>query len=113
MENDRSSTRNAIDKIVSDLEKKVSQAEDSSDAATTPLDEAEAAESKALADRLWWIIRVAGAHSQGDMPWRASPPTPQDEQWCEEVIQAVRGKRARPSHPDPDIEQMLLDALPT
>jgi len=77
------------------------------------VDAATAAETKRFSERLWWILRAAWAHSQGDMPWRAHPPTSEDEAWCEQVIQAVRTKRARPPHPDPDIEQVLVDAMPT
>ncbi|HET9643036.1 MAG TPA: hypothetical protein VFP68_06700 [Burkholderiaceae bacterium] len=70
-------------------------------------------EQRLRSDRLMWILRAAYAHAEGCMPWRAKPPTGADAVWCDQVCYAVRDKRARPEHPDPDIEQLLLNAFPT
>ena len=64
-------------------------------------------------ERIKWVLAAALAHSQGSMPWRARAPTPADSQWVKQVCSAVQNKVARPPHPDSDIEQILLDALPT
>jgi hypothetical protein len=70
-------------------------------------------QDRAAVNRLCWILRAALAHSQGSMPWRAKAPTEGDSMWVDQVCHAVRDKRARPPHPDADIEQMLMDALPS
>jgi len=112
-DDDMESTRKAIDRISADLQARLTAATEVQGTDSGPCDAAEAAQAKHLAERLWWVFRAAAAHSQGDMPWRAHPPTEEDAAWCEQLIEAVRAKRARPPHPDPDIEQALLDALPS
>ena len=113
MADDIESTRKVIEKIASDFQAKVAAELIAQDSDSEPVYAESAATVKQTADRLLWILRAAQAHSQGDMPWRAKPPTKEDEAWCEQLIEAVLAKRARPPHPDPDIEQVLLDALPT
>ena len=64
--------------------------------------------------RRWlWICAVAVAHANSSMPWRAAYPSEDDLAWADQVGEAVIKKRARPQRPDPEIEQLLSDALPT
>ncbi|WP_042591485.1 hypothetical protein [Ralstonia solanacearum] len=70
-------------------------------------------EEERRAKRLWWICAVAVAHANGRTPWRADYPSEEDLAWADEVGEAVLKKRARPPHPDPEIEQLLVDALST
>ena len=113
MADDIETTRRAIGKIVQDFEAKVASSLRERGTSPDGVDEAAANEARQFAERLWWIFRVALAHSQAMMPWRAHPPTKEDEAWCDAIIEAVRQRRARPTHPNADIEQVLLDAFPT
>lgn len=70
-------------------------------------------EEMLFAKRLMYAIKAALAHSQGSMPFRANYPTQADVDWCDEVCKAVRDNRARPTHPDSNIEEALQNALAT
>ncbi|MHA6896373.1 hypothetical protein ACQUJT_20170 [Ralstonia pseudosolanacearum] len=105
------SSKDILAKIVKDAEDMQAEAERLLDAPPSgaPATEEEERDAK----RLLWIFRAAAAHASGAMPWRAGYPSEEDLAWVNEVCEAVRQKRARPRHPDPAIEQLLVDALPT
>lgn len=68
-----------------------------------------------LADRTMWAVAIAHYHAQQVVPFLdiyGGPRTPEDEEWGEEVRQAAAYKRARPVHPEPDIED-VLNQMPT
>ncbi|MGC5887796.1 hypothetical protein [Ralstonia pseudosolanacearum] len=105
------SSKAILAKIVKDAEDMQAEGERLLDAPPTgaPATEEEARQGK----RLLWICAVAVAHANGCTPWRADYPSEEDLAWATEVGEAVLQKRARPPHPDPEIEQLLSDALPT
>lgn len=70
-------------------------------------------EVRIFAERLRYAVMAAQAHRDGVMPWRAGYKAEEDFEWCTQVAKAVREKRARPEHPNSDIEQALLNAFGT
>lgn len=105
------SSKDILAKIVKDAEDMQAEGERLLDA--PPTGEPATEEEQRKGKRLWWILRVAAAHAAGLMPWRAGYPSDEELAWADAVAEAVRQKRARPPHPDPEIEQLLVDALPT
>jgi len=102
-------TSKIIRRIEDDFKQKVAQAEQSLDA--PPDGKERSAEVIMLADRLAYAMRAADAHGRQMMPWRAGYKIEEDCVWCTEVCAAVTNKRARPVHPDPDIEEVLQNAF--
>lgn len=99
--------------IKADLDAKLDKAQQELD---KPASDQAAATDPAVvlyAERLRYALMAAAAHREGSMPWRAGYKTEEDVEWCTQVAHAVRDKRARPVHPDGDIEQALLDAFGT
>jgi len=68
-------------------------------------------EGRVLPGRVFWVLKAAHAHAQGVMPWAKDPPTREDAVWVRALTLAVRGKQARPGHPDPALEQWLIEAF--
>lgn len=105
------SSKEILAKIVKGAEDMQAEGERLLDAPPTgePFTEEEERQGK----RLLWIFRVAIAHANGCTPWRAGYPSEEDLAWADQVGEAAIKKRARPPHPDPEIEQLLVEALPT
>ena len=111
--NENEGARTKLRAMLEQINGRIQQAHE---AASTPRQDPTATldpEVEALAKRIDWILRAAYAHSQGMMPWRAGASCDEDSLWVDEVCLAVRHQKARPTHPDSDIEQLLLNALPT
>ena len=70
-------------------------------------------EDAKVAKRLLGLWQRAQIHSRGDgtQIFRQADD-PQDEQWLDAVVDAIRSKRGRPAHPDPEIEEFLAWQFP-
>lgn len=101
-----------IANVIADLNQKVAKAEEKLDAPiASDSTEVNDPEAELFGARLRYAVEAAEAHRKGLMPWRAGYRTEEDFEWCTNVAHAVRGRRGRPTHPDADIEQALLDAF--
>ena len=100
--------------LKSDLDNKLIQADKKLDE-PAPGNTVTSADPEALlfAQRLRYALMAALAHRKSLMPWRPGYKTEEDVDWCTQVAHAVRDKKARPTHPDSDIEQALLDGFDT
>lgn len=101
-----------IANIIADLNQKVSKAEEKLDAPiASDSTEVNDPAAELFAARLRYAVEAADAHRKGLMPWRAGYRTEEDVDWCTNVAFAVQSRTGRPTHPDADIEQALLDAF--
>lgn len=109
-----SDIKKVIADLKNDLDKKLEQAEQELSEPAS-IDTAAITDPSAMlfAERLRYAVMAAAAHSEGVMPWRPGYKTEEDCEWCTQVAHAVRDRRARPTHPDSEIEQALLDAFGT
>jgi hypothetical protein len=64
-----------------------------------------------MAWRLEYALNAALAHANNLVAWRAVPQGRElprgDRDWCTTVCESTINKRARPPHPDSDIEEFL------
>lgn len=102
------SMKEILDKITKDQQEKGERRIAEIEADPTPLSD----EEREQGHRLIWAIKVAYAHANKMMPWRADAPTNEDAAWVNKVCQAVSDKAVRPPHPDAEIEEVLEQMFP-